>query len=55
MTTYIKLNAEIVDCDLDSSRHWVSLPHTVKHYVYRGLRRIHYIMSLIKTQSYNGL
>lgn len=42
--TYIKLNSQIVDSDLNSSRHWVSLSHTVKHYVNRGLSGTHFIL-----------
>lgn len=33
---HIKLNAQVVNCDLNPSRHWISLPYTVEHNVDGG-------------------
>lgn len=32
--SYIKLDAQVVHCDLDSPRHWIRLSDPVKHNVY---------------------
>lgn len=35
--SYIKLDAQVVHCDLDSPRHWIRLSHPIKHNVDRRL------------------